>query len=61
MKENAKRTAGPATQPICAIAHASDRTPEPITAVIICALAVNHVPSNSSNQNHSKISTIKIK
>jgi hypothetical protein len=50
MKENAKRTAGPATQPICAIAHASDRTPEPITAVIICALAVNHVPSNSSNQ-----------
>lgn len=49
MKENAKRTAGPATQPICAIAHASDKTPDPITAVIICALAVNHVPSITSN------------
>lgn len=47
MKEKAKRTAGPATQPICAIAHASDNTPEPITAVMIWALAVIHVPSNT--------------
>nr|AFK49417.1 unknown [Medicago truncatula] len=54
MKENAKRTAGPATQPICAIAHASDRTPEPITAVIICALAVNHVPVLLARPSSSK-------
>jgi hypothetical protein len=44
MQEKAMRTAGPATQPNCAIAHAKDSTPEPITAVMIWALAVSHVP-----------------
>lgn len=45
MKEKAMRTAGPATQPSWAMAHARDSTPDPITAVMICALAVIHVPS----------------
>lgn len=35
----------PVTQPNCAIAHARDKTPDPITAVIICALAVINVPA----------------
>ena len=47
MNENAISTAGPATHPICAIAHASDNTPDPITAVIMCALAVTHVPTHA--------------
>lgn len=38
-------TAGPATQPSCPIAHANERTPEPITAVIICDVAVQKVPA----------------
>jgi hypothetical protein len=37
-------TAGPAAHPSCAIAHASDRTPDPMTAVMMCALAVHTVP-----------------
>jgi len=32
------------TSPSCAIAHAKDSTPEPITAVIMCALAVHLSP-----------------
>jgi len=44
MKENTTRTSGPTTHPNCAIAHARDSTPDPITAVIIWALAVIHVP-----------------
>lgn len=36
---------GPETQPSCAIPHASESTPEPITAVIMCALAVISVPT----------------
>lgn len=39
------RTVGPATQPSCAIAHANDRTPDPITAVIICDVEVQKVPA----------------
>ena len=54
MKEKAMRTAGPATQPSCAIAHAKDNTPDPITAVMIWALAVTHVP-NLSKQNQPKL------
>lgn len=44
MREKAMRTAGPATHPNWAIAHARDKTPDPMTAVIICALAVTKVP-----------------
>lgn len=44
MTEKIIRTAVPVTQPSCAIAHARDRTPDPITAVIMCALAVSNVP-----------------
>lgn len=36
---------GPAIHPNWATAHANDSTPEPITAVTMCALAVTHVPS----------------
>lgn len=45
MNENAISTAGPATHPSCAMAHANDSTPDPITAVMMCALAVINVPS----------------
>jgi hypothetical protein len=43
-------TAGPATQPSWPMAHASDNTPDPITAVMMCALEVHTVPElqNSS-------------
>jgi len=50
MKEKAMRTAGPATQPNCAIAQAKDNTPDPITAVMMWALAVNHVPLSKTYQ-----------
>ena len=36
---------GPAIHPSCAILHASDSTPDPITPVIICAIAVHRFPS----------------
>jgi len=48
--------AGPATQPSCAMAQARERTPEPITAVIMCALAVQNVPvrrGRPSSSSHS--------
>lgn len=35
----------PTIHPSCAIAQARERTPEPIIAVIICALAVHLVPA----------------
>lgn len=35
---------GPAIQPSCAMLHARDRTPEPMTAVIIWAMQVQIVP-----------------
>lgn len=37
-------TAGPAAHPSCPIAHANDSTPEPMTAVMICDVAVQKVP-----------------
>lgn len=40
---------GPAIHPSCAMAHPSERTPDPITAVMICALAVHTVPVFSIN------------
>lgn len=39
-------TAGPAIQPNWAMAHAKDSTPDPITAVIMWALAVQKVPNS---------------
>lgn len=39
------RDPGPTSQPSCAVAHARESTPEPITAVIIWALAVPTVPA----------------
>lgn len=36
---------GPAIQPSWAVLHARDKTPAPITPVIICAVAVHMVPS----------------
>lgn len=44
MKEKDMSTTGPATHPSWAIAQPSDSTPDPITAVIMCALAVHRVP-----------------
>lgn len=45
------RTVGPAIHPSCAMAHARERTPDPITAVIMWAVAVQKVPE--STQKHS--------
>lgn len=45
MPENIKRVEIPPIHPSCAVAHASERTPEPMIAVIICALAVHTVPA----------------
>lgn len=46
-------TAGPATQPSWPMAHASDNTPDPITAVIMCALEVHTVPEKTKFENSS--------
>uniref|UniRef100_A0A0A9EN41 Uncharacterized protein n=1 Tax=Arundo donax TaxID=35708 RepID=A0A0A9EN41_ARUDO len=54
MTEKATSTTGPITQPSCAIAQASDRTPEPITAVMMCALAVTSVPVRLSRPSSSR-------
>ena len=40
----------PAIHPSCAILHPSGKTPEPITAVMICAIAVFNVPENQTYQ-----------
>jgi len=37
-------TVGPAIQPSWAMAQANDSTPDPITAVIMCELAVQTFP-----------------
>lgn len=44
MPEKTTRVATPAIHPSCATPHASERTPEPMIAVIICALAVQTFP-----------------
>lgn len=46
---NAIRTAGPAIQPMVEIAHGSDKTPEPITVVMMCAVIVMEVPEHSAD------------
>ncbi|URE48304.1 hypothetical protein MUK42_32645 [Musa troglodytarum] len=46
MRAKSIRATGPAIQPSCAIAHAKDSTPEPMTAVTICELAVHTVPAH---------------
>lgn len=43
-KENKNITAGPAIHPSWAMAQAKERTPDPITAVMMLALAVQIVP-----------------
>ncbi|KNA19870.1 hypothetical protein SOVF_057470 [Spinacia oleracea] len=42
MPENIKRVDIPPSHPSCAVAHAKERTPEPMIAVIMCALADNN-------------------
>jgi hypothetical protein len=43
MKAKIIRVTGPTTQPSCAVDQARDSTPEPMTAVMMCALAVQTV------------------
>lgn len=57
-------TAGPATHPSWATAQARERTPEPITAVMIWALAVHTVPVvgkeqriRTSKTNHNNMNS----
>ena len=42
--ENAARMAGPAIHPRVDIAQARDKTPDPTTEVIICAVVVKELP-----------------
>ena len=49
MAEKSRRIDTPAIQPNCDIAHARDRTPAPIAAVIMCAHAVHTVPIRTSH------------
>ena len=44
MKAKIIRVTGPTTQPSCAVDQVRDSTPEPMTAVMMCALAVQTVP-----------------
>lgn len=44
-KAKRKRMSGPAAHPIVLMAHARERTPEPMTAVMMCAPAVNQLPA----------------
>lgn len=44
------RTAGPVAQPSWAIDHARESTPDPITAVMMCALAVTTVPESTERR-----------
>lgn len=56
----AKKTivSGPPIHPSCAMLHAKDNTPDPITPVTMCATAVHTVPalthSPSIPQNNNK-------
>jgi hypothetical protein len=50
----------PVTHPSCAIAHASDSTPDPITAVMMCAVAVHTVPARKIWQTSTKCAGIKL-
>ena len=42
--ENMARMAGPAIHPRLDIAHARDKTPDPMTEVMICAVVVKELP-----------------
>ena len=48
MPEKRTRVVTPAIHPSCATPHASERTPEPMIAVIICALAVQTFPISTT-------------
>lgn len=43
---NAKSMAGPATYPTVDRAHVRDKTPDPMTEVMICAVTVKEVPAH---------------
>lgn len=59
MPEKTTRVVTPAIHPSCATPHASDRTPEPIIAVIICALAVQTFPIKDVDKFTHSIKRIK--
>ena len=42
---NMSRMIGPAIQPMVEVAHAKDRIPDPMTAVMMWAAAVQYVPA----------------
>lgn len=44
MREKIIMVTGPKSQPSCAVDQARESTPEPMTAVMMCALAVHTVP-----------------
>ena len=59
MSEKIKRAIIPAIHPNWARAHDRDNTPDPITAVMICALAVIKVPSTKSKACQKEINEVK--
>lgn len=45
---NATKTDGPAIQPIVEMAQASDKTPDPMTVVMMCAVIDRVVPTSNA-------------
>ena len=60
MREKMTIMTAPASHPNWAMAHANDSTPDPITAVIMWALAVIHVPSKPCNQKVKSLNRLKL-
>lgn len=59
-KEKRSITVGPAIHPSWPIAHANDKTPDPITAVIMCALAVQTLPKQRNIGLSNIIDSVEI-
>ncbi len=55
---NARRSAGPATQPMVEIAHVRERMPDPITVVTTWAVAVRTVPASSAYSSEGLVGAI---
>ena len=51
-RANMKRMIGPAAHPIVLMAHARERTPDPITAVMMWAPAVTQLPAAQTDRCH---------
>lgn len=53
--ENATSMAGPAIHPRVDRAHVRDKTPDPMTEVMMCAVTVKEVPARTAQLNGAAI------